>query len=447
MTGKHTHASRARDSVGIESSDAALMAPVPVPDQLVGQVRALTDRFAVHMQQGLMAASVALGLDVLDELMSAEVAELAGAKGKHDAERTHLRHGTEHGSVVLGGRRVQIRRPRVRTADDRAEATLSSYTVARATDLLTEHTVAAMLAGLSTRRYHVALEPVGEAAVQRSSSTSRSSVSRRFVAATSARLHTLMSRRIDDQRWLIVFIDGFGFAGHTLVGALGVTAEGRKVPLAVVEGSTENKTLATRLVAELRDRGLDVSHGVLFVVDGSRALSRAVEAVFGGKAVIARCRLHKERNVLDHLLEAKHAWVRRKLRAAWARHDADVARRELEALARTLQRDHPGAAASLREGLEETLAVTRLAVRGPLLRTVFSTNPMESMIEIVREHASTVKRWRDGEMVLRWAAAGMECARAQFRRVKGYRQLPRLAAALEAATAEEPGRLDLGASA
>ena len=162
MTGEHKHASGARERVGTEPNGAALMATIAVPEQLLGQVQALTDRFAAHMQQGLMAASVELGLDVLAELMSAEAAELAGPKGKHDAERTHLRHGTERGSVVLGGRRVRIRRPRVRTADDRAEAALSSYTVARATDLLTEHTVAAMLAGLSTHRYDAALEPVGE---------------------------------------------------------------------------------------------------------------------------------------------------------------------------------------------------------------------------------------------------------------------------------------------
>jgi putative transposase len=446
MTGNHRHASGARDGEG-HGLSGTLTTSMAVSEQARSHVQTLTDRFAEHMQQGLMAASVELGLEVLAELLSDEVAGLAGPRGKHDPARTHLRHGTERGSVVLGGRRVQIQRPRVRTADDRAEASLGSYTLARATDLLTEHTVAAMLAGLSTRRYDAALEPVGTAAAQRSAGTSRSSVSRRFVAATEARLRALMSRRLDDERWLIVFIDGFGFAGHTLVGALGVTADGHKLPLAVVEGSTENKTLATRLVANLRDRGLDASRGVLFVIDGSQALAAAVAAVFGGHAVLARCRLHKERNVLDHLPEAKHAWVRRQLRAAWAQHDADVAKRELQALARALQREHPGAAASLREGLEETLTVTRLGVRGPLLKTVFSTNPIESMIEIVREHASTVKRWRDGEMVLRWAAAGMECARAQFRRVKGYRQLPRLAAALEAATAEEPGLLDLRASA
>ena len=147
--------------------------------------------------------------------------------------------------------------------------------------------------------------------------------------------------------------------------------------------------------------------------------------------------------MLDHLPDAEHDWVRRKLRAAWAKPDADEAKRDLEALARELARKRPGAAASLREGLEETLTVTRLGVTGTLLKTVFSTNPVESMIEIVKEHASNVKRWRDGTMALRWAAAGMEAARDQFRRVKGYRQLPQLAAALETATADEPGTLDL----
>jgi transposase-like protein len=256
-----------------------------------------------------------------------------------------------------------------------------------------------------------------------------------------------MSRRLDDERWLIMFIDGFTFGDHMLVAALGVTADGTKVPLAVAEGTTENKALVTRLLADLQDRGLDVTDGVLFVVDGSKALTKGIPAVFGDKAVIHRCRIHKERNVLGHLPDAEHAWVRAKLRAGWANRDPVAAQTELEALARALGRKHPGAAASLREGLAETLTVTRLGVDGPLLKTVFSTNPVESMIEIVREHASNVKRWRDGEMTLRWAAAGMESARSQFRRVKGYRQLPQLAAALEAATTDEPGLLELRVTA
>lgn len=217
--------------------------------------------------------------------------------------------------------------------------------------------------------------------------------------------------------------------------------------MAVAEGTTENKTLVTRLLADLQDRGLDVSRGVLFVVDGSKALTTGIPAVFGAKAVIHRCRIHKERNVIGHLPDAEHPWVRTKLRTAWANPDPDAASVELEALARVLQRQHPGAASSLREGLQETLTVTRLGIDGALLKTVFSTNPVESMIEIVREHSANVKRWRDGEMTLRWAAAGMESARRQFRRVKGYRQLPQLAAALEAATVDQPGLLNLRVTA
>lgn len=423
--------------------------PLQLPPELAERLDQYTAHFAQAMTEGLMAASVAIGLEVLGDLMEAEVSALCGPKGKWDASRTHTRHGGEDGEVTLGGRQVAIRRPRVRTVgEEETEAPLETYQAARATDLLAEHMVGAMLAGLSTRRYQeAALEPLGAEIEERSRGTSRSSVSRRFVSATAERLTELQVRPLDGERWVVVFIDGFSFADHQLVGALGVTEEGEKVPLAVAEGTTENKSLCTRLVADLADRGLDVSRGVLFVVDGSKALSRAIEGVFGEKALIQRCRLHKERNVIDHLPSGEHAWVRRKLRAAWAKEDPGEAHRELEALARALGRKHPGAAASLREGLEETLTVTRLGVRGTLLKTVFSTNPMESMIEIVRAHARNVKRWRDGEMVLRWTAAGMESARSQFRRVKGYRQLPQLAAALELATYDEPGRLEIRVSA
>jgi putative transposase len=211
----------------------------------------------------------------------------------------------------------------------------------------------------------------------------------------------------------------------------------------VVEGTTENKAVCTRLVSDLAERGLDAAKGVLFVVDGGKALDKAIRAVFGPKALIQRCRQHKERNVLDHLPEAERPLVQRRLRAAWALTDADQAKAELEQLDRSLDRQRPGAAASLREGLELTLTVTRLGVGGKLLQTVASTNPVESMIEIVRDHAGRVKRWSSGEMALRWAAAGMLAAQGQFRRVKGYQELPQLALALERATAQEPGLLDL----
>jgi putative transposase len=353
-----------------------------------------------------------------------------------------MRHGSQPGMVTLGGRRLGMRRPRVRSVDgeDAHEVPLESYRAFAETDLLAEGIVARMLAGLSTRRYTAGLEPVGSQVEQAASGTSKSAVPRRFVQATAERLAELLARRLDQERWLVVFLDGFGMGEHLVVGALGVTADGTKVPLGVAEGTTDNKAVCTRLVADLADRGLGASRGVLFVIDGGKALERAIRSVFGAKALIQRCRRHKERNVTDHLPEAERSLVQRRLRATWANPDPDQAKTELEQLARSLDRQRPGAAASLREGLAETLTVTRLGVGGKLLQTVESTNPIESMIEIVRDHAGRVKRWSSGEMALRWAAAGMLAAEGQFRRVKGYQELPQLALALERATAQEPGR-------
>ena len=433
---------------GVTTRGAGLRLVASVEDRslserLAGSVSEQLGLFADRMREGLLAASVAIGLEVMGELVEAEVSQLAGPKGKHDAAREVYRHGSENGKVTLGGRRVPVRRPRVRTLTDGEgvgrEVRLESYDTFASVDLLAERMVASMLAGLSGRRYQRLLEPVGAQVERGASGTSQSSVSRRFITATAERLAAFRSRPLDGERWLIVFVDGFDFAGHTMVGALGVTADGTKVPLGVVEGSTENAAVARGLIANLRDRGLDATDGVLFVIDGGKALAKATREVFGDQAVIARCRVHKERNVLDHLPEAERLWVRRKLRAAWANPDAGEAEAALAALAGQLEKVNPDAAASLREGLADTLTVTRLGVTGPLLKTVMSTNPMESMIEIVRDHARNVKHWQRGDMRLRWAAAGMTTAQAQFRRVKGYRQLPALAVALRRAVeAEHP---------
>jgi transposase-like protein len=447
MQDSHTPASADETAADLGPPRLISTAAVGLPERLAGRLDEHLAAFVAHMRQGLLAASTAVGLEVMDELMAVEVTEVAGPRGKHNPARVAMRHGTQPGTVTLGGRRLGVRRPRVRsTGEDAHELELESYRVFASTDLLAEGIVARMLAGLSTRRYPAGLEPVGQAVEQAAAGTSKSSVSRRFVAATAERLAGLLARRLDERRWLVVFLDGFGMGEHLLVGALGVAADGTKVPLGVVEGTTENKAVCVRLVADLAERGLDASRGVLFVVDGGKALDRAIRGVFGAKALIQRCRRHKERNVTEHLPEAERPLVQRRLRAAWALGDADQARAELDQLARSLDRQRPGAAASLREGLEQTLTVTRLGIGGRLLQTVESTNPVESMIEIIRDHAGRVKRWSSGEMALRWAAAGMLAAEGQFRRVKGYRELPQLALALERATADEPGPLDLPAA-
>jgi putative transposase len=297
---------------------------------------------------------------------------------------------------------------------------------------LSEHTVASMLAGVSTRGYATVLEPAGAAVTEASSSTSRSAVSRRFIAATKDRLAEFRSRPLDDRRWLVVYIDGFGFGDETLVGALGVDVDGNKVPLSVMHGTTENKAVCKRLLDNLEDRGFDPAGGVLFVIDGGKAIYHAIADKWGDVALVQRCREHKRRNVIDLLPADHHAWVNRQLNRAWQLPDASEAERALRDLAATIERTHPDAAASLREGLVETITINRLGVTGTLARTLATTNPMESTVDIVKTHARNVKRWQGGDMRLRWAAAGMLAAEQQYRRVKGYRQLDQLATAITA---------------
>jgi putative transposase len=402
-----------------------------LPTELTERLEGHLATFAQHMRECLLAASTAVGLEVFEELMTSEVDALAGPKGKHRSDRSAYRHGSEAGSVTLGGRRLAVRRPRVRSADGEAELALASYEAESTTDLLAEGILARMLAGLSTRRYGAGLEPVGEAIEERAVATSHAAISRRFVAATAERLSELLGRRLDDRRYLALMLDGWNMGDHLLVGALGIDAQGRKVPLGVVEGTTENGAVVSALLADLRDRGLDTSEGVLFVVDGGSAIGSAIRSFFGKGVAVHRCHRHKERNVLEHLPEIERPLAQRRLRAAWAEQDPAKAKAALEALARSLAHNRPGAAASLREGLSDTLTLTRLGITGSLRRTLESTNPMESMVDIVKDHCRRVKRWESGEMALRWSAAGMLAAQAQFRRVQGYRELPILAAALK----------------
>jgi putative transposase len=427
MTSSHT----------IENASVLRLLPefglVDLADPRLGERLAETgarhlETFAHQMRRGLLAASVAIGLDVLGEMLAADATAVAGPKGKHNPSRAANWHGTESGSVALGGRKVAVTRPRVRTTDN-TEVVLATWEAATSTELLSEHMVAAMLAGVSCRNYAgVALEDVGELDA---TGVGRSAVSARFVAATRERLGELRSRDLTGTRWLVVYADGFDFAGQAMVGALGVTSDGTKMPLGVVQGTTENATVCKQLLRSAKERGLDASAGILFVIDGGKGLAAAIRAVFDGEPFqIARCRQHKERNVLDHMAKTEHAWVRRDLRAAWKLPDAKAAKTALETLARKLERINPDAASSLREGLDETLTITRLGVTGTLAKTLGTTNPMESTIDIVRVHARNVKRWRDGDMRLRWAAAGMLCAEQQYRRVKGHKQLDALANAL-----------------
>jgi len=384
--------------------------------------------------EGLLALSVGAGLQVMQTLMEQSVVALAGPKGRHDPDRVAVRHGHEPGSVTLGGRRLRVQRPRVRATDGSGELPVAAYELFSQTQVLGRLALERMLGGLSTRRYPVGLEPVGTQVAQAATGTSKSAISRRFVAMTHTALAELLSAELSQLDLVCLMIDGVHFGEHTCVVALGIAIDGTKHPLALVEGSTENATLARELLVGLRERGLDVTRPILCVVDGARALRRAITDVFD-HPVIARCQQHKIRNVRDRLPQRLGGPVERRMRAAYHARSALDAQAQLEALARELDKTHPGAAASLREGMAETLTVLRLGVPPTLARTLHSTNPIESMIEICREHAGNVKRWQDGQMALRWCAAGMVEAGKQFRRVNGHLHLPALRAALQAEVA------------
>jgi len=411
------------------------VAPVATVEEAPGcelptRVQEALGELAGVAQEGLLALSVGVGLGVLHTLMEEEVEEVVGSKGRHDPERSASRHGHEDGSVTLGGRRVPVSRPRARTADGAAEVPLATYAHFADRDPLSKVVLERMLAGVSTRRFARTQEPVGAQLQARARSESKSAVSRTFIERTRRALGELMARRLDDVRLAVLMLDGIELKGRTNVVCLGITTDGVKIPLGLWEGSTENATVATALLADLVDRGLDTSQGLLAVLDGSKALRKAVRDVLGDVPV-QRCQRHKERNVCDHLPDRDRDAVRRRLRAAWALDDHARAHDRLTALAGELERSHPGAAASLHEGLEETLTITRLGVSGALKKTLASTNPIESMIECVRRSSRNVKRWQNGEMALRWTAAGMLEAERQFRKIIGYSDLAKLAVAIE----------------
>src|SRR4051812_7255097 len=400
-------------------------------ERLPQRVQQALGELAGAAKEGLLALSVGVGLGVLHEMMEAEVDEVVGPKGRHDPDRTAVRHGHENGEVTLGGRRVPVSHPRARTADGDREIELGTYAHFAARDPLADVMLERMLAGVSTRRYARTGEPVGTDIDDVARSTSKSAVSREFVSRTQENLLDLMSRPLGDLRLAVVMLDGIELKGRCCVVALGIDTDGVKRPLGLWDGSTENATVATTLLSNLTGRGLDVDQGVLVVLDGGKALRKAVNDVFGVHTPVQRCVRHKERNVLDHLPEHQRDTVRRRLRGAWALDDHDAALKRLRVLADELARSDPGAAASLREGMQETLTITRLGVTGQLKRTLASTNPCESMIETVRRTSRNVKRWKNGDMCLRWTAAGMLEAEQQFRKIIGFNELAKLAIAVE----------------
>ena len=368
------------------------------------------------------------GKHVLAAMMEADRQVLCGPKGRPDAGRRAYRGGHTRSNVVLGGQRIGVERPRVRSVES-VELSLPTFEWAAATDPLDRATMHAIAAGVSTRRYRGTVDELPEGEV--SSSTSKSAVSRRFVALSTEQLHEWMSSPLGALDLPVVMVDGICFGDRVILVALGIDAKGRKHVLGLREGSTEKAQVVKSLLSDLVDRGLDAEQPRLWVIDGGKALRSAIVRMFGATALIQRCQEHKRRNVLEHLPKHLHSTASRILRDAWMTTDTKLAKRQLERLASSLHADHPGAAASVREGLEETLTLQGLGITGALYRTLRTTNPIENLNGLIADYTHNVKRWRDGLMVLRWIGSALSDARKRFRALRGFRDMPKLIAALQ----------------
>jgi transposase-like protein len=382
----------------------------------------------VHTRRELFAWIQQVGINALQELFELDVVEMAGAKGKHCLERSHYRWGTAPIVLPLGGQRITVPCPRVRAVRG-GEAQLRSALHFRTVDPVPARVLNQILLGVSTRGYRSSLEPVPAGISARGAS--KSAASRHLIARMRGQLREQLSRRLAHLDLLVLLVDGLEIAHRTVVVALGILADGRKVVLGLWLGSTENAALCTSLLNDLLERGLKVDGRILCVIDGGRGIRKALAEVFGDLAVVQRCMVHKKRNLLDHLPPQRKAYVSRMLTEAWRSDSATLARRRLKTLLQWLESNgENGAAGSLREGMEETLTVAKLDLPGALRTFLVTTNAIENLIGTSRRISRNVKRWRSGEMIMRWTAIGLVQAEKNFRRVRGYRQLPLLARAL-----------------
>lgn len=382
-----------------------------------------------QVREGLLQEIRSAVAATAHQLVEDEVLELVGEPWSRKGESPLRRNGRTSTTIFLDGEPHLLVRARVRDRDVGSEHPLQTLQALRSRDALDDDVKARMVRGVSTRDYEGALTSLSDGL-----GLKKSAVSSAFARASKKDLNGLNGRPLAEWTFAAVYIDGTGFADHTCVVAMGVELDGTKRILGVREGATENAEIVRDLLESLVDRGLELTRRALFVVDGSKALRKGIDVVFGERALVQRCHAHKLRNVLSYLPPGRHAEVRRRINAAWGLTSFKEARLELRKVHRWLRGISESAAASLEEALDETLTVHRLGVTGTLRRTLVTTNPIESAIEIVKHNARRVKRWRGSGMVLRWIGTGLVKAEHQFRRVKGHAAMPQLVAALEGAS-------------
>ncbi|HXN33287.1 MAG TPA: IS256 family transposase [Polyangiaceae bacterium] len=367
------------------------------------------------------------GMAVLSAMLEEDRTRLCGRRYEHDRERLATRGGHTEGELPFGGRRVRVRRPRVQGSDGR-DVPLPTWQHFADADPITPRAVEQMVLGVSTRNYERSLEPMPAGMTSRGAS--KSAVSRRFVGATTQTLTEMMGRDLSDLAICALIVDGIHVGEHLVVVALGIDEQGDKHVLGLHEGATENESTCKALIEDLIARGVRSDRSRLFVIDGSKALVAAIRKTFGRRALIQRCQVHKRRNVEDHLPESMKKQAGRTMAAAYRCGHFERAKRMLNSLAKQLEKKYPSAAASLREGLDETLTVLRFALPHGLERTLSTTNAIEFVNSRIRKKTHNVTKWNGGTMVLRWVAVALVETAKTFRRLRGYVGMPKLVAAL-----------------
>ena len=379
------------------------------------------------------------GIDSLNRMFAEDAEEFCGPRYGRGSGKNGHRWGTTRGRVGFHGGMIEVERPRVRDRKGK-EIALASWEAARDAGFLEQWAVNLTLMNVAMRKFGRAVRlPEGAVPAGTGSGLSKSAVSRRFVALTEEKLTEWMSCDLSRLDLLVIQIDGMHLDENLLmIGAVGIDINGDKHPLGVMEGATENTSVVQALLDNLMARGLDPTVCWLFVVDGAKALSKAIRRTFGADTPIQRCQVHKARNITQRLPPELHAGVRRTLRQAWELNDAGKAERLIRNLAQRLERQAPGVSQSILEGLDEILTVNRLGLPLELRRSLACTNIIESMNSVIRRVCRNVKRWRDASMARRWTGAAMLEAKKGFRRLKAHKQLPVLKAALQSHRAEQP---------
>ncbi len=378
------------------------------------------------LQDSLTEYATEIGLKVAGLLLEDEVSQRCGLRYERVPQRTATRYGHQGGVVVIAGQKLPIRRPRIRYTQRCGEAELETYGRLQSPEAMPQSVLKRLVRGVSCRDYEGVVDLAREGF-----GVKKSSVSRSFVRASAGEVRQVAERRFEGVRFPVIYIDGVQYAGQTMICALGITEEGTKRLLGVRQGATENAAVCTALLEDLCGRGLDTSAPTLLVLDGAKALAAAVKRVWGPRALVQRCEVHKKRNIQEHLPQKHWPELSRQLSAAYHETDYDQALKRLKTTARWLERLNPDAAASLREGMEETLTVVRLGVPELLRRTLATTNPIESAFSVAENVTRRVKCWREGDMRQRWCTAGLLRAESKFRRVKGYRHMPQFLRTLD----------------